>query len=134
MLLCNIIKQIYLSTPEHGVIQEPFPQCQGIAQPCYYLASSFCYVSRLFLSDVDWFDSHKRACKQMITLCISCRGMETACSIIRLDAAWGVCGNWAKGTFLVLYKSLVLGMVLSSWRKHDSKNHTGLSLIRIWFF
>lgn len=31
MLLCNIIKHIYLSTPEHGVIQEPLPHCQGIA-------------------------------------------------------------------------------------------------------
>lgn len=92
-------------------------------------------MSRLFLSDVDWFDSHKRACKQMITLfAFRAEEWKPACSIIRLDAAWGVCGNWAKGTFLVLYKSLVLGMVLSSWRKHANKKHTGLSLIRIWFF
>lgn len=59
---------------------------------------------------------------------------KPACSIRSLNAAWGVCGNWAKGTFLVLYKSLVLVIVLSFWRKYASKNHACLSLIRIWGF
>lgn len=53
----------------------------------------------------------------------------------KLDLAWGECGNWAKGTLLVLCKfGVIFGMILNSWRKHASKKHAGLILITVYFF
>lgn len=53
-------------------------------------------MSRLFLSDVDWFDSHKRACKQMIALfAFRAEVWQPACFIQKAGSCVG--GVWELG-------------------------------------